>query len=303
MTPVSYGVQTKSELRIAIQKRQTTRVTEFSNSAANLASAFVKARLSAQAIEAYPGPVPQTLADAYAIQDLAISAWPEPVAGWKVGRIMGDDAIRFGTDRLAGPIFSSQVRAASESPSVMPVFKGGFAAIEGECVIIAAQDAPDDKTEWTNAEAIGMIGAIHAGIEIASSPFAGINDLGPLVTISDFGNNFGLVIGDLIPHWQDLETDEWSFETIIGDTRVGKATPAAIPGGPVESFRFMLENAARRAMPLKKGSAITTGAVTGVHIAGISDSAIVRATGVRDIRVRLIEAEPRTEGADASQAG
>jgi len=290
MTPVSYGVQTKSELRIAIQKRQTTRVTEFSNSAANLASAFVKARLSAQAIEAYPGPVPQTLADAYAIQDLAISAWPEPVAGWKVGRIMGDDAIRFGTDRLAGP-------------SVMPVFKGGFAAIEGECVIIAAQDAPDDKTEWTNAEAIGMIGAIHAGIEIASSPFAGINDLGPLVTISDFGNNFGLVIGDLIPGWTDLATDEWSFETIIGDTRVGKATPAAIPGGPVESFRFMLENAARRGMPLKKGSAITTGAVTGVHIAGISDSAIVRATGVRDIRVRLIEAEPRTEGADASQAG
>ncbi|MEQ9436717.1 2-keto-4-pentenoate hydratase [Hyphomonas sp.] len=278
-------------------------MTDISNLASNLASAFVKARLSAQAIETYPGPVPQTLASAYDIQDLAISAWPEPVAGWKVGRIQGDDAVRFGTDRLAGPIFSSQVTTAGDAPSGMPVFKGGFAAVEGECVIITARDAPADKTDWTRAEAIDMIGAIHAGIEIASSPFAGINDLGPLVTISDFGNNYGLVIGDMIPDWWGLATDEWSFETIIGDTSVGKATPSAIPGGPVESFRFMLENAAHRGMPLKKGSAISTGAVTGVHLAAISDSAIVRASGVRDIHIRLIEAEPWTEGAGASHTG
>ena len=274
-------------------------MTEFPNPAADIASAFVSARLAARAIETYPGALPQSLSEAYAVQDLAIAAWPEPVVGWKVGRINGDDVALHGTDRLAGPIFPSQVTAASNSASGMPVFRGGFAAVEGECVIIAARDAPTMKTDWTREEAIDMIGAIHAGVEIASSPFAGINDFGPLVTISDFGNNFGLVIGDKIPNWRDLAIDEWSFETILDGICVGRSTPGSIPGGPVESFRFILENAARRGLPIKKGSAISTGAVTGVHVAAISQSATIKATGVNDIRVHLIEAAPRTETADS----
>tara|TARA_R110000772_G_scaffold81303_3_gene172966 strand:+ start:3170 stop:4006 length:837 start_codon:yes stop_codon:yes gene_type:complete len=277
-------------------------VTEFPNPAADIASAFVSARLAARAIETYPGQLPQSLSEAYAVQDLAIAAWPEPVVGWKVGRINGDDVALHGTDRLAGPIFPSQVTTASSAPSGMPVFRGGFAAIEGECVIIAARDAPATKADWTQEEATDMIGAIHAGVEIASSPFAGINDFGPLVTISDFGNNFGLVVGEEIPNWRELAIDDWAFETILDGTCVGRSTPAGIPGGPVESFRFILENAARRGLPIKKGSVISTGAVTGVHVASISQLATVKATGVQDIRVHLIEAAPRTESADAPGA-
>jgi hypothetical protein len=52
-------------------------------------------------------------------------------------------------------------------------------------------------------------------------------------------------------------------------------------------------------LPSKKGSAISTGAVTGVHVASISQSATVKATGVKDIRGHLIEAAPRTETANA----
>ena len=47
--------------------------------------------------------------------------------------------------------------------------------------------------------------------------------------------------------------------------RVGQGSAASIPGGPMESVRFMLEHAARRGRPLQAGQLISTGAATGIH--------------------------------------
>ncbi|HBF91838.1 MAG TPA: 2-keto-4-pentenoate hydratase, partial [Hyphomonas atlantica] len=79
----------------------------------------------------------------------------------------------------------------------------------------------------------------------------------------------------------------WPFETLIDGQTVGTGDASGIPGGPIESFRFMLENSARRGMPLKKGMAITTGAVTGVHAAHVGQKAVIKTHGARDIDLRL----------------
>ena len=51
------------------------------------------------------------------------------------------------------------------------------------------------SSSWTDAEAADMVGALHIGVEPASSPLATINELGPAVVVSDFGNNAGLLLG------------------------------------------------------------------------------------------------------------
>ena len=76
-----------------------------------------------------------------------------------------------------------------------PVFDGGFAAVEAELVIRVGADAPADKTDWTIDEAHRFVGELCIGIEVASSPLATLNDLGPGAVISDFGNNWGIVVG------------------------------------------------------------------------------------------------------------
>jgi len=263
----------------------------------NIAKKFVEARLSAGSLTEYPGEAPHTLSDAYAIQDAAIDLWPDEISGWKVGRINGDAVTAHGTDRLAGPIFSRQARDQREAVMESPVFSDGFAAVEGECVVMVAEDTDPAKLDYTTDEAIALIESVRAGVEIASSPFTGINDHGPLVTISDFGNNYGLIIGDELPNWSSLDFTNWPFETLIEGETVGRADAASIPGGPVESFRFMLENAARRGRPLKKGMAILTGAITGVHVAHVGQGAVVKVSGARDIEVRLT---PLASNADAT---
>lgn len=230
------------------------------------AEAFVEARLGAKPLAIYPGPVPVELDDGYAIQKAAIALWPDEIAGWKVGRITGEAEQRFRCDRLAGPIFRRAILAAKKGgPTAFPIFSGGFAAVEAEFIFVIGKDAPTAKTAWSRDEAKSMIGAVLMGVEIAGSPFAGINDHGPAVTISDFGNNGGLVIGPEFPNWREYDFANWKCEAYIDDKLAGANDASAIPGGPIESVRFLLENCAKRGMPAKEGWMISTGAVTGVH--------------------------------------
>lgn len=257
------------------------------------AAAFVEARLSGRALPAYPGQMPASIDESYAIQSAAIHQWPDRVAGWKVGRINAPWDAQFGTDRLAGPIFSRQITLAGAAPQRAYLFAGGFGAIEGEIVIEVESDAPATKTEWTLSESLDYAGAMRVGAEIASSPFSGINDHGPLVTISDFGNNNGLILGEEIQGWRQSSATDWQLRTRIDGVEVGVANAASIPGGPLESFRAVLEICARQGRPLRRGMQITTGAVTGVHPIRIGQSATIEMVGIPAIAC-TIQAAPNT---------
>ncbi len=246
-----------------------------------IAEAFVSARRDARGLPDYPGAVPATLADAYAIQDRALALSDAEVAGWKVGRINPPLDAQLGTNRLAGPIFTPFVRSAELAPA-MPIFGEGFGAAEAE-FLLRIGTAPDPvKTSYTLDEAADLIDAIHVGLEIASSPFPGINQLGPLVTISDFGNNHGLVIGDAIPDWRNSGFLDWPVSLSIDGVEIGAATARAMLDGPVGAARFLFETMAARGIALRPGQWISSGAVTGVH--EVSPGAEVTAT-FRDMRV------------------
>ncbi len=76
---------------------------------ASAAAALVAARRVAAGIDAFPGPLPEDLATAYAIQNAATAAWPDAVAGWKVALIPPALTERLGANRFVGPVFASTV--------------------------------------------------------------------------------------------------------------------------------------------------------------------------------------------------
>ncbi len=239
-------------------------------SALTVANAFVAARRAAAPVFEYPGRRPATLTEAYQIQDEAIALWQDALLGWKVGRIHSPDAERLGTDRLIGPIFASSVLEAFDPLTAatvheMAVFTEGFAAVEGEYLVRIAADAPAGKLDWSLEEAHAMIGGVHVGLEIASSPYARINVDGPLVTISDFGNNAGLIVGPAFEGWRRFDLADWSVETQIDGASKGQGTASGLPGGPLASLQAALAIAASRGRPLQAGLWISTGAVSGVH--------------------------------------
>jgi 2-keto-4-pentenoate hydratase len=229
-----------------------------------IAERFLSARRAATGLADYPGLLPATLDEAYAVQDAAIARWAKPVIGWKVGRIVPPLSERFGTDRLAGPIFASDVALDGSTPA-MPVFAEGFAAGEAEFLLRIGAEPPAGKTRFTLGEAADLIDAVHVGIEVASSPLESINRIGPVAVISDFGNNNGLVIGEEISDWRASGFEDWPVTTRIDGAEVGTGRASAFPNGAIGAAAFLFELMARRAITLKPGQWISSGAVTGVH--------------------------------------
>jgi 2-keto-4-pentenoate hydratase len=229
-----------------------------------IAEAFVAARRAARALHAFPGEIPADLAAAYAVQDLAIARWPDRVAGWKVGYIAAERRDAAGDDRLLGPIFAGQLREGA-GEATFPVFEGGFGAVEAEYVLRLQADADPARLEWTPGDTIAVPASLHVGVEIASSPLATINALGPRVVVSDFGNNNGLVTGPEIPRWRELPEAELVAETWIDGACVGRGGAARLPGGLLAAYAFALSRSARRGRPLRAGDLVATGNATGIH--------------------------------------
>jgi 2-keto-4-pentenoate hydratase len=247
-----------------------------------IARAFVEARLGGVALRDYPGAAPTTLAEAYEVQDDAIALWPDGVAGWKLGRVPPPFDVQFGAGRLAGPIFAAQVREGDDL--AFPVIDGGFAAVEAEYVLVMGETAPS-RDDWTAQTVAELVADVRLGVEIAGSPFAGINDHGPAVAASDFGNNQGLILGGAVAGWHERLNDLTCAMAIDG-REVGRGGAMTVPDGPLASLAFLLNLLHARGRRLEAGQLVSTGAATGVHriFAGQSCRADFGADGVMTAR-------------------
>ncbi|MEY3235509.1 2-keto-4-pentenoate hydratase [Aquidulcibacter sp.] len=230
-----------------------------------IAAAFRNARLTNTALTCFPGRIPSVVAESYDIQRAAIASWPDAICGWKVGRILGDLVNVHGADRLIGPIFRKSLQISKGDVCVsFSAIDGGFCAIEPEIVFKLAADAPTSGDHIDAAQAVKLVDNVFVGIEIAGSPLATINELGPCVVVSDFGNNAGLILGPSLTNWRGrLGTIEAS--TWIDGQLVGTGTDAAFPGGVIQSLVFALNQTAQMGLPIKAGALVSTGAISGVH--------------------------------------
>lgn len=231
-----------------------------------IAAQFVAARAAGEALAGFPGVIPATLADAYRVQDLAIAQMPAPIGGWKVGRIFSPLAEKYDCNRLAGPIFKHAIRmaGAGERPTGF-VYAGGFGAVEAEFLFRVGTPPPPQQRKFSLEDAAAAIDSVHVGIEIASSPLATINELGPPVIIADFGNNNGLIVGPQIADWRTNGFEHWDVVTAIDGVEVGRGAAYAFPDGPLGSVRFLLELLVDRNITIEKGTWISSGAISGVH--------------------------------------
>jgi len=217
-----------------------------------IAESFVAARAERRSLAEYPGPFPQTLDEAYAIQLEAIGLLGRPIKGWKVARLPPDIAGKWGVDRIAGPVFD--LWEADGGEPIVPVFEGGYAAAEAE-LQLQIQAIPECKAPELE-DAIQSIGTVAIGIEAAGSPYAGINAHGPAVTVSDFGNNAGLVLGPLIAQ---------PFDRKVSSLLNGKPAGEAVAAEPFEAARFLFDLGTRYGLPIFPGQWISAGAITGAH--------------------------------------
>lgn len=252
------------------------------------ARAFTEARRAALAVPGYPGAKPNSEAEAYAIQDGARELWADDVAGWKVGLIQPPHDAALGRTRLFGPIFRRHVQSATAAAAPFAIIPGGFGAVEAEYLLRLGADVPP-ATGWTAESAASVVDAVFVGVELAGSPFAEINDHGPLVTISDFGNNAGLIVGAEIAGGLAALGASRCVMRIDGQV-IANGSPASIPGGPIGSVVELLNHMGRRGETLGRGTLVSTGAATGVHQVRAGQTAVADFGADGSIAVDMVAA-------------
>ncbi len=268
----------------------------------DIANSFVNARRGAQALPDFPGAVPAQLSESYAIQEKAIALYNRPIIGWKIGRLAPDKQPIHNTERLCGPIFAPTLKQYEGQALTLPVYEGGFAAVEAEYVFRIDHDADPAKTEYTEEEALRLIDAVFAGVEMAGSPLATINKLGPTVVASDFGNNFGLILSTQLGEFDSDSTEatlsaealaSWKATTEIDGQVVGDGGLFTMPGGPLKAIAWLAGFLAARGRPLTKGQYISSGATTGIHDIEAGSESVVRFSGpgahTAEIRIKTVK--------------
>lgn len=245
----------------------------------SISEALTGARRVAQALPGFPGELPHGLDEAYEVQRLSRAVWPDRVAGWKVGGVPPALVVSLGQERVVGPIFSrNTVGVAAGAVAKMPVFAGGFAAIEPEFVIELGDALLPQR--------------MFIGAEIASSPLPAINDIGPVAVVCDFGNNGGLLLGPEIADWQGIEPGDVTVETWINGTSIAVRSLDDFRADAMRAFDFMIDHANRHGIALPPGTLISTGAITGVHEADVGARSKLVFGQFGTIELELVEALP-----------
>ena len=256
-----------------------------------IAAELVAARREGRSLTRFPGVVPASMAEAYQIQELAMSRWQDSLVGWKIGYIPADQRTDGDPDRLVGPIWSQQCYRGDEQVSAAEVgiFASGFAAVEAELVIRLRQDPPaHDDGGWTADEAAGLEQHLLVGIEVASSPIPDINSLGPIVIAADFGNNNGLVLGSVLadrPGGSPVQ-----LACYIDGQLIGEGSADNLPSGIHHGLATALNILASRGQPVRAGMVFATGAITGIHPIGPGQHCRVEVRGGRSVELRTADA-------------
>jgi 2-keto-4-pentenoate hydratase len=259
---------------------------------ATISERLVEARKAAISLPAFPGQLPSDTKTAYAIQHQSINSWPDEVSGWKVGGISTLFLEQFAARRLAGPIFKSQTLTVPDSEAVTAsVFENGFAAVEAEFVIRTAVPLRPSEPVKTHEELKNCIASIHVGVEIASSPMADINELGPGAIISDFGNNAGLIVGPQIMNWRERAANDIDISVVINGVEAG-AIRTRISEDAFAAFEFLSDLSHARGIELPAGTLVTCGALSGIHDVEIGDQASVVFSGLGKLDVRVAKRPP-----------
>jgi 2-keto-4-pentenoate hydratase len=248
----------------------------------------VGARRGAEVLDAFPCRLPETLADAYRVQERTIALVGRRVIGWKVAMIRPDLRAALGADRICGPIFEGLVHVLPEGGETeVAVHAHGFAALEAEFVARFATDLVAGPDGFAAERITAALAAVHAGSEIASSPLASLNEIGPIAVVCDRGNNAGAVVGPELPGWRTAPLDALTSKMLIDGVVVGEGSAASVPGGPIGAVKYLAEHLASRGRRLRQGDVVLTGMTTGIHVVVPGSCGEIAFGGVPSCRMRV----------------
>ncbi len=210
-------------------------------------------------------------AAAYRVQEQAAAETGLTRAGWKVAATSQEaQGLLAVSQPIIGPVFKE---CLFDGKSPIKTVPAQAVAIECEFAFVMAKDLP--ATAVDRDAVLAAVDYAAPSIEVVGTRFAGsFKGAGELVCISDYAFNVGLVLGQPIPGWRNVDLKTAGAALTLNGKEIMKGVGAAVLGDPVTALVWAANEAAGIGRPLKAGDVITTGTMTGATLVHPGDAAV-----------------------------
>jgi len=259
-------------------------VTPTTFDAATLADTFVALRASGARLDAPPPGDPETMAQAYAVQEAYIARMAEPVVGWKVGMTNAAAQEAGGIDEpIAGPLFQS---AVVPSPADLATPPEALRIVECEFGFRMATDLPAQDAPYTEAAVAAAVATLHPAVEIVDVHLPAGLKAGPRWVAADGGGNMYWVPGAGTTDWDPDELPERSVSVFRNGEPQGDGTAAALDN-PVSVLAWLANHLIGRGLFLRAGDWVSTGLRTPIFSAAPGDRIEADYAALGTVRVQF----------------
>jgi 2-keto-4-pentenoate hydratase len=220
---------------------------------------------------------PTTLAEAYRLQDILISALG-PVGGWKVGAPSPDAVPLCSPMPLLGGF-------AGNGGTIGATFSR-FRGVEAEIAFLLGEDLPVRERPYSREEVVAAIAGAYPAIEILEPAYDDPDQVDRLSIIGDLQSNGGFAHGDAFAGWRDVELSH-EMATMIVDGAVRVEATGSNPGGTdlLRLVTWLANEGQSRTGGLNAGHWITTGSWTGKVLANAGSEVIARFSSLGEVRI------------------
>lgn len=198
--------------------------------------------------------VPQSAAEAYAIQDELIAALG-PVGAWKVQPIPAGGGWPMCSPILARDVHQSDVQLQSAG---LPGL-----AIEVEVAVTIGSDLPGKPGGYAPQDMKAAVRSLHVALEVLASRYRERTGVPMLAGIADLQSSGAVVVGPAVlpGEWPEFGQQRMalSFDGVEVQTTPGNSTTENL----LAALAWLADHCASRGLPLKAGDLVITGSRIG----------------------------------------
>jgi 2-oxo-3-hexenedioate decarboxylase/2-keto-4-pentenoate hydratase len=235
--------------------------------------------------------MPQTVDEAYAIQEGFHTCMAEtrgPIAGYKIALTtpVMQQMVGFHAP-MAGGIFAGTIHR-----SPVELCRADYVRLGVECEIAVqlGADLPAARAPYSRDQVAAAVAGVIPAFEVVDDRQADYAQLAALVLtlIADNTWNAGIVLGDPVTDWHDIDLAAAHGVMRLNGVSVGEGHGRDVMGHPFEALVWLVNMLARRGKSLTQGMLVMTGSIVATQFVNPGDAVRLSLDGLGEVRLNVV---------------
>jgi len=230
-----------------------------------LGTELARARLAPTRLADYPCSPPESIDQAYLVQDIMAAHMGSAVVGWKIGVTSKIAREMLGLDEpLSGPLFADFVMP---SPAKFKVDRHDLRIVEAEIGFRMGYDLAPRDTPYTTPEIAAAIATVHPVFEIVNKRLPGDLKDNACWLIADGGVDHAFIYGAGIEFDPAMDMSAETVSVNLDGEFITDGIGANALGDPLNVVVWLVNHLNGRGITLKRDDWVSTGLIADVVIA------------------------------------